>query len=180
MTSSRSSSAFITSGSSGCDAVRADHFARRDFDAQAPQPRWASEVNTMSRADRSIIVSAKKRPRILLCDAALALDELYLMLLRSIPAIVEAVTSCADMYVHKEQAYALVILVLPPKSSETTEAAHFVRHRWSSARILLLESEVAAIDDWLYDERIDPNLDPATVREAAIRLIAEEGHLFPA
>ena len=180
MISSRNSRVLVTSGSSSFDAVHADHSARRDFDADVRQPKWAPEVTPMSRADRSIIVSAKTQPRILLVDAALELHEPHLMLLRSIPAIVETLNSCADMYLDREHEYALVILVLPTKSSETTEAAHFVRHRWNSARILLLESEFAEIDDWLYDERIDHHLDPTSVREAAIRLIAEEGYLFPA
>jgi hypothetical protein len=102
------------------------------------------------------------------------------MHLRSIPAIVEAAASCADMYLHKGHAYALVILVFPPKSREMTEAADYVRHRWSAARILLLESESAMIDDWLYDERIDRHLHPTTLREAAIRLVAEEEYWIPA
>lgn len=78
------------------------------------------------------------------------------------------------MYLHEERAYALVILVLGPQSRETAEAAHFVRHRWSGARILLFESEPAVIDDWLYDERVDPNLHPSIVREAAVRLMPGE------
>jgi hypothetical protein len=78
------------------------------------------------------------------------------------------------LYLHEQRDYALVILVLHCESRETAEAAHFVRHRWSAARILLLERESAMIDDWLYDERIDPRLQPATMCEAAIRLIAEE------
>ena len=137
-------------------------------------------MTTMGRADRSLVVSANKPARILLVDAAFALHELHLMLLRSIPAAVETLASCADMYHLKERAYALVILVFPPKSRETTEAADYVRHRWSTARILLLESESAMIDDWLYDERIDRHLHPTTLREAAIRLIAGEECWIPA
>jgi hypothetical protein len=121
-----------------------------------------------------------KAPRILLVDAALALHELHLMLLRSIPAVVDTLISSADMYFHQGQAYALVILAFFPRSRETTEAADFVRHRWSAARILLLERESAMIDDWLYDERVDPHLHPATLREAAIRLTAQEDYWFPA
>jgi hypothetical protein len=102
------------------------------------------------------------------------------MLLRSIPALVEKLVSCTDLYFHEGNAYALVILVLLPQSRETAEVAHFVRHRWSEARILLLESESAAIDDWLYDERVDPYPHPATVRDAAIRLVTEEKYWIPA
>jgi hypothetical protein len=121
-----------------------------------------------------------KPPRILLVDVALALYELHITLLRSIPALVEKLVSCADVYRHEEDAYALVILVLRPQAGETAEVAHFVRHRWSAARILLLESEFAVIDDWLYDERVDPHPHPATVRDAAIRLMTEEKHWIPA
>ena len=137
-------------------------------------------MTALNGADESLVMSAKKPPRILLVDAALALYELHLTLLRSIPAFVEKLASCADMYLHQEDAYALVILVLHPQARETAEVAHFVRHRWSAARILLLESESAVIDDWLYDERVDPYPNPSTVRDAAIRLMTEENRWIPA
>ncbi len=129
---------------------------------------------------RMLLDFAKRPPRILLVDVALLLHEMHLMLLRSIPAIVESLTSSGEMYIHNEHGYALVILVFPPKSRETTEAADYVRHRWSAARILLLENESAMIDDWLYDERIDRHLHPATLRKAAIRLMAGEEYWIPA
>ena len=73
-----------------------------------------------------------------------------------------------------------MILVLHSRSGETAEAAHFVRHRWSAARILLLDGESDMIDDWLYDKRIDPHLHPATLREAAIQLMDAEKYWIPA
>jgi hypothetical protein len=180
MTSSRNAGALIASGSSGFGTVHADRFALTDLDPRPPQSRGSSELTTMGRADRSLVVYAEKPPRILLVDAAIALHELHLVLLRSIPAIVESSASSTDMYLHKEHAYALVILVFPPKSRETTEAADYVRHRWSAARILLLENESAMIDDWLYDERIDRHLHPTTLRKAAIRLMVGEEYWIPA
>jgi len=38
----------------------------------------------------------------------------------------------------------------------------------------------AVIGDWLYDERIEPHLNPTTLRDAAIRLITQEEHGAPA
>jgi hypothetical protein len=139
----------------------------------APRRQLSSpEVSNLDRADGACGGATEKKPaRILLVDGAHALHETHLLLLRSIPAIVEPLVSCADMYLHKEHDYALVILVLQSQSKETAEAASFIRNRWSTARILLLEGESARIDDWLYDERIDPYLHPAMVREAAIRLM---------
>jgi hypothetical protein len=134
----------------------------------------------MIRAEQSLVVTAKKHPRILRVEQALALRELHLSLLRSIPAYVETLACCTDLYLHAEPAYALVILVLHCQSGETAEAAHFVRRRWITARILLLESESAVIDDWLYDERIDPQRHPAAVREEAIRLITKQNYWIPA
>lgn len=142
------------------------------------EPRRPSEATPSNGADKPLVVSAKEPPRILLVDAVLALCEFHIAPLRSVPALVERLVSCADMYLHEEDAYALVILVLHPNARETPEVAHFVRHRWSAARILLLESESASIDDWLYDERVDPNPNPSTIRDAAIRLMAEEKHGF--
>jgi hypothetical protein len=175
MISSEKGMAPITSGaSSHVDAFRTDRFERRGYDLSCPEPGEFSAVTTLSRADRPLVVSARKPPRILLVDAALALHELHLELLRSTPAIVETLASCADLYLHEGDAYALVILGFHPQSRETPEVAHFVRHRWSVSRILLLQSESAVIDDWLYDERVDPHSHPATVCEAAIRLMTEE------
>lgn len=180
MTLSPKGTAFMASASSGVGAFHHDRSPRRGFGPGRPQTAGSSEVTTHNRADQSLVNTAKKPPRILLVDAALALCELHLLLLRSIPAIVVTLASCEDLYLHEEPTYALVILVLHSQLSETAEAARFVRHRWSGARILLLESEPAAIDDWLYDERIDPRLHPATVREAAIRLMTDEKYWTPA
>jgi hypothetical protein len=180
MSSSPKCTALIARGSSSVGAIHADSFPSPGFDPRHPQPCGSSEVTTLSRADRSLVVSAKKPARILPVDAALALCELHITLLRSIPAFVEKLVSCADMYLHEEDAYAIVILVLHPQARETAEVAHFVRHRWSAARILLLDSESAVIDDWLYDERVDPHPRPATMRDAAIRLMAEEEYWIPA
>lgn len=137
-------------------------------------------MTTVHRANQPLLATRKMPPRILLVDAARALHELHLALLRSIPAFVETLPSCADMYLHQEHGYALVILVLHSNSREMAEAAQFVRRRWTAARILLLESESPLIDDWLYDERVEPHLHPATVREAAIRLLTKERSWGPA
>jgi hypothetical protein len=174
MTSSPKGSALIRSGSSGVDALHpADRHTNRGFDPGRSQPGGSSEVTTLDRADQSLSVTAKEPPRILVVDAALALQDSHVLLLRSIPAIVEIVSSYFDMYLHEEHGYALVILALHSESRETAEAAHFVRRRWSAARILLLQDASATIDDWLYDERIDPRLHPAAVRETAIRLMTD-------
>ncbi len=179
MASSLKREDLITSASSRVGVVHTNRIVRRDTDPRRSQPGGLSEVVALSRYDRPHVVSSKRPPRILVVDSALGLGKLHLVFLRSIPAIVETVASCADMYLHQERAYALVILVLDPRAKETAEAAHFVRRRWSAARILLLERESAVIDDWLYDERVDPNLNPATVCETVIRLMTGQEHWIP-
>lgn len=126
------------------------------------------------RFDQHLAVAAQNSPRILLVNAALALHESHLQLLKSIPAKVETVSCPKEMYSHEAHDYALVILALHSKSRETAEAAHFARRKWTAARILLLDDESVVIDDWLYDERVDPFLHPAAVREAAMRLMTQE------
>ncbi len=179
MTPSPKSRNLITSAYPAVGTERGDHFAYGGFDPYHMQPGGSLEVTAPDRGDQGLLVAVKKPARILLVDAARALQESHLLLLRSIPAVVETLASCADMYLHEEHNYALVILVLYSKSRETAEAAHFVRHRWSSARILLLEGGPVVIDDWLYDERIDPHLHPGKVRDAALRLMAEEKYRIP-
>ncbi|MGA3132416.1 MAG: hypothetical protein ABSD59_16535 [Terracidiphilus sp.] len=163
-------------------SLEVDRFARRGYNLTfvARNREESGEVTIPDRVDRPPVLATQKPPRILLVNAALSLHDAQLLLLRSIPAIVETVASCADLYRHEERDYALVILALHSKSKETAEAARFVRHRWSAARILLLEGESAAIDDWLYDERVDPRLHPAAVREAAKRLMTKEKYWIQA
>jgi hypothetical protein len=181
MNSSPKDAALIGSAFSGNSAAQhADRFVHRGLDPRPPQPAGLPEVTRQDRADWSNVVTARKPARTLLVDAALALNESHLLLLRSIPAIVVSVACYAEMYLHEEHGYVLVILALHPKSREGPEAGHFVRHRWSAAKILLIERESALIDDWLYDERVDPHSHPATLREAAIRLISEGKYWNPA
>ena len=155
MTSSPKCIALVTGASSSVRAIDSDCFALWSFYSRHQQLRGPSEVTALNGADESLVISARKPPQILLVDAALALHELHVTLLRSIPALVEKLVSCTDLYFHEEDAYALVILVFHPHARERAEVARFVRHRWRAARILLLESESAVIDDWLYDERVD-------------------------
>src|SRR5579863_7588242 len=106
MTSSAKGTALFTSATSGVGAIhRADRFAKRGFDPRRPQPGGSSEATTLNRADQPAVVTAKKPARILLVDAGLALQESHLLLLRSIPAIVETLVSSADMYLHEEHGY---------------------------------------------------------------------------
>jgi hypothetical protein len=174
MALSPNGTALIGSAPSGDGgAHQADRLVQRGVDPRTPQPAGLRELTTQNRANRSIVLTARKPDRILLIDAALALNESHVSLLRSIPAIVVSLASYAGMYLHEERCYALVILALHPKSSQGSEAARFARRRWSAARILLLESAPAMIDDWLYDERVEPNSHPAALREAAIRQMTE-------
>src|SRR5580658_8477016 len=86
MTSSPKGSALIRSGSSGVDALHpADRHTNRGFDPGRSQPGGSSEVTTLDRADQSLSVTAKEPPRILVVDAALALQDSHVLLLRSIP-----------------------------------------------------------------------------------------------
>ncbi|HTU49716.1 MAG TPA: hypothetical protein VMF56_03925 [Acidobacteriaceae bacterium] len=179
MTSSPKGAGLIATAPPGVDVGRPDRVVRGGFDPGRPQPGGSPEATTQYRAAQSPVVAVGRPPRILLVEPALELRELHLLLLRSIPAIVETLACCADMYLNQEPAYALVILVLDSQTREIAAATRFVRHRWSAARILLLESEPTMIDDWLYDERVDPRLHPATVREAAIRLMTEEKYWIP-
>jgi hypothetical protein len=165
---------FVKDTSRKIGAVHADPFAHPGFVFRRAQEARSQEVTTLNRTDRSVIGPATKLPHILLVDAARTLHESHLALLRSIPACVEALGSCSEMYFHDVRAYALVILVPHPQSKETAEAAQFVRHQWSTAKILLLDSESALVDDWLYDDRAEPHLHPAMIRGAAIRLMYQE------
>jgi 6-phosphogluconolactonase (cycloisomerase 2 family) len=148
MTSSPQSSDLTKTASSGVGAVdHGDRFAHGGFYPRCQQAGESAHATTLKGADQRLVATAKKPARILLVDAALALHESHLLLLRSIPAVVKTLASCADMYLHDEDDYALVILVLNSELRVAAEVAHFVRHRWVAARILLLEDSYTTIDD---------------------------------
>ncbi len=108
MISSRTSQPPIISGpSSRVGGLDGNRTAREDFDPCRPQPGGSSDATQLNRHDVSPIVFAKEPPRILLLDATHAVRECHLELLRSIPALVETLASCADMYLHEEYAYSL-------------------------------------------------------------------------
>jgi len=117
------------------------------------------------------LVSVQSSPSILVVNAALSLHESHVQFIRAIPAIVEIVPSCADLYSHSKRGYALVILALDREAGETTDAANFARQQWSTAKILLIEAERATIDDWLYDERVEPDCTAEAICDAAKRLL---------
>lgn len=114
MTSSPKGTGLIASASAGVAVGRPDRAVRGGFDPGRPQSGKLSETTTLHRAEHPVVGTAKTLPRILLVDATLELHELHLLLLRSIPAMVETLASCADLYLHQAPHYALVILVLHP------------------------------------------------------------------
>lgn len=116
----------------------------------------------------------RKADRVLLVSEAPIFLNLRALLLKSIPATVQCVESCHRLYGDGGRSYALIILALKPDSGETTEVALFCRRQWSTAKILLLAREDHTIDDWLYDERLDPLFNPAALLNAVKRLLTRE------
>jgi hypothetical protein len=90
MSSSPKRTALVTSAPSSVGVTHSASSASPGFDPRHPQQRALSEVTTLSRVGRFLVVSARKPPRILLADAALALYELHIMLQRSITATVKS------------------------------------------------------------------------------------------
>lgn len=59
---------------------------------------------------------------------------------------------------------------LPP--GELRSSAHYVRHHWPAARILLIHTQVEILDDPMYDERMSPDLSAETLLSVIERLAA--------
>jgi hypothetical protein len=53
---------------------------------------------------------------------------------------------------------------------ELIEAAHFIRRRWPTARILIVRPEEWWIEDALYDDRVVPDSNPELLLSAVERL----------
>lgn len=61
-------------------------------------------------------------------------------------------------------------------AGELRSSAHYIRHHWTSARILLISSHTDILDDALYDERLVPGLRAETVLTTIEQLAARARH----
>ena len=67
--------------------------------------------------------------------------------------------------------FCLVVLDLVSLELQAAAIAAYVRTRWPGARILLLGGLLQNVDDWLYDDIVEPRFNPSGFIEASKRLL---------
>ena len=79
---------------------------------------------------------------------------------------------------HEQQCeVALLQVTLPPL--ELQEAARLIRQRWPKARILIIRREAWCIEDALYDDRVEPGINPERLLSMIRRVMSGRDMRLP-
>ncbi|WP_216850099.1 hypothetical protein [Granulicella sp. L46] len=97
------------------------------------------------------------------------------LLLSTLGIPIRVASDYKDVCLSDSGCFCLVTISLSPSQTEAAKVAELVRRRWPTARILLLGTLSAAIDDPLYDEIVDARFNPSALVEACQRLLGTSG-----
>jgi DNA-binding NtrC family response regulator len=110
--------------------------------------------------------------QILLVESDPELRESRRLLLSSLRLPVHAVDCHLEVFrLLRENRYTLIVLGLLHDEEHASQVAGFVRANWPAAKILLLGRGCGHLDDWLYDDIVDPCCNPAGLIQSAQRLL---------
>jgi CheY-like chemotaxis protein len=129
----------------------------------------------------SVQWNASFTERLLLVEPDLELRESRSLLLSSLRLTVHAAGYHLDLFqLLHENRYKLIVLELLRNEEYASQVAEFVRENWPEAKILLLGQSCGDLDDWLYDDIVDPCCNPAGIIQSAQRLLewARTGRLI--
>jgi hypothetical protein len=116
--------------------------------------------------------NVKFTEQLLLVEADPGLCESRRLLLSSLGAQVHAVHCHLEVFhLIGENHYNLIVLDVLRDPEHASQVAEFARANWPAAKILLLGPGRGCLDDWLYDDLVDPYCNPAGVIEAAQSLL---------
>jgi len=122
-------------------------------------------VNMPDSARRDVV------ERVLLVDSDPGLRDLSL-LLNSPQLFVDAVRGYSEVFrLGDENRYTVVVLSERRNDHQTFQIAEYVRTRWPDAKILILGDSCGDLDDWLYDDIVDPTCNTAGFIQAVQRLL---------
>jgi hypothetical protein len=119
--------------------------------------------------------------QILLIESDTELRESRCLLLSSLRLPVHAVGCHLEVFqLLRENRYTLIVLGLLHDEERASQVAGFARANWPAAKILLLGRSCGHLDDWLYDDIVDPCCNPAGFIQSAQRLLewARTGQLL--
>jgi hypothetical protein len=94
------------------------------------------------------------------------------LLTSSLGLAVDLATGPSEIFrMSREIRYNLVVLDRRGKEKQASQVAECVRTRWPKAKILLLGESSGDLDDWLYDDLVDPRGNPAVLVQFAQRML---------
>jgi hypothetical protein len=106
--------------------------------------------------------------RVLIVDSNLELQHSRSLLLSSLGLPVDMAAGVSDVFrLSRKIRYHLVVINGIRSDGQAATIAECVRTRWPTARVLLLGESCGVLDDWLYDDLIDPGNGPAGVVQSA-------------
>ena len=112
---------------------------------------------------------------VLLVEADFALLQSRAQLLSNLNIPVHKATSYSEVTsIWEGASFSVVIINLAPSHVQAAKIAAHVRHKWPSAKILLLGNLTWEFDDPLYDV-VDPSLSPSAFVDGTRRLLGMAG-----
>jgi hypothetical protein len=126
--------------------------------------------------------SAEFTEQALLVESHSDLRESRRLLLSSLGLPVHAVGCPIEVFqLLRESHYTLIVLDLLNSEEYASHIPEFVRANWPGAKILLLGQSCGHLDDWLYDDVVDPCCNPAGLIQSAQHLLewARTGRMIP-
>jgi CheY-like chemotaxis protein len=110
--------------------------------------------------------------QILLVESDPKLRESRCFLLSSLRLPVHAVGYPLEGFqLLRDSRFTLIVLDMSDEEEHASQIAEFVRANWPEAKILLLGQNCRHLDDWLYDDIVDPCCNPAGLMQSAQRLL---------
>ena len=106
--------------------------------------------------------------RVLIVDSNLELQHSRRLLLSSLGLPVDTAAGVSDVFrLSRKIRYYVVVINGAGNDGQTATIAECVRARWPTARVLLLGESCGALEDWLYDDLVNPSNNPAGVVQSA-------------
>jgi hypothetical protein len=111
-------------------------------------------------------------PKTLLVESDPEIRQSRQLLFASLGLSVHAVGCYPEVFqLLGENRYQLIVLDLLHNREDASQIAQLGRVRWPEAKILLLGYSCGSLDDWLYDDLVDPRRSSSTLVESVQRLL---------
>jgi DNA-binding NtrC family response regulator len=108
------------------------------------------------------------------------IQQAYMVFLERHGCVVETTKCCRSLSqsCHEQECdVALLQVTLTPRELE--EVARLIRQRWPKAQILIIRREAWCIEDALYDDRVEPGINPERLLSTIRRVLSSREMRLP-